>query len=279
MTRTAVRTTARTGSRAGRGRALLGAAAACGALALALVGAQPGSAAPAPDGPALKVDRTAGIRDGDIVSFGITGGPPKEYVWVEQCVARAGGGTACDENTGRQFRIYPDGTYQLSPKKLYALLDTPAGSADCRTATAADRCLLALTDNAGAVLTTVPLKFAPHAPLEAPPTLRATPNSALADGQSVKLSGQRYEPQYHIPVLECLAGATDTFACRPGSRPPATTDQGRIDQDLTVSAAFTTIDGRTADCRKDACELVAFASRYHGPATVRTPIGFAAAVR
>ncbi|WP_371656039.1 MULTISPECIES: neocarzinostatin apoprotein domain-containing protein [unclassified Streptomyces] len=270
MTRTASRT-----ARSRRRRAFLGAAAACGTFALALVGAQPGSAAPAPDGPTLKVDRTTGIRDGDIVSFQITGGPPKEYVWVEQCVAAPGGGTACDENTARQFRVYPDGTYQVSPKKLYTRLDTPAGPADCRAATAANRCLLALTDNAGAVLTTVPLRFLPLAPLEAPPTLRATPNSGLTDGQSVHLSGQRYEPQYHIPILECLAGATDTFACRPGGRPPATTDQGRIDQESTLSVAFTTIDGRAVDCRKDNCELVAFASRYHGPSTVRTPISFA----
>ncbi|GGP32280.1 neocarzinostatin apoprotein domain-containing protein [Streptomyces melanogenes] len=271
------RTTFRTASRSRRRRALLGVAAACGTLALALVGAQPGSAAPAPapDGPTLKVDRTTGIRDGDIVSFQITGGPPKEYVWVEQCVATSGGGTACDENTARQFRVYPDGTYQLSPKKLYARLDTPAGATDCRTATAANRCLLALTDNAGTVLTTVPLRFLPLAPLEAPPTLRATPNGGLTDGQSVHLGGQRYEPQYHIPILECLAGAADTFACRPGGRPPATTDQGRIDQDSTLSAAFTTIDGRTVDCREVNCELVAFASRYHGPSTVRTPISFA----
>ncbi|MFI1104892.1 neocarzinostatin apoprotein domain-containing protein [Streptomyces melanogenes] len=270
------RTTFRTAARSRRGRALLGAATACAAVSLALVGAQPGSAAstPAPDGPTLKVDRNTGIRDGDIVSFQITGGPPKEYVWVEQCVAASGGGTACDENTARQFRVHPDGTYQISPKKLYTRLATPAGPADCRTATAANRCLLALTDNAGTVLTTVPLRFLPLAPLEAPPTLRATPNSGLTDGQTVHLGGQRYEPQYHIPVLECLAGATDTFACRPGGRPPATTDQGRIDQDSTLSAAFTTIDGRAVDCREVNCELVAFASRYHGPSTVRTPISF-----
>ncbi|MBD0740916.1 neocarzinostatin apoprotein domain-containing protein [Streptomyces sp. CBMA152] len=268
MTRTALRTRRR--------RALFGAAAVCGTLALTLVGTQPSSAAPITGAaaPALTVNKTTGIRDGDIVSFGITGGPPKEYVRVEQCVATAEGGTACDENTGRQFRVYPDGTYQLSPKKLYARLDTPAGPADCRSATAAEQCLLALTDNAGAVLTTVPLRFRPHAPLEAPPTLHATPDSGLTDGQSVHVTGRRYEPQYHIPVLECLAGATDTFACRPGSRPPATTDDGRIDQDSTLSVAFTTIDGHAVDCRKDTCELIAFASRYHGPGTVRTPLSF-----
>ncbi|MFI6683840.1 neocarzinostatin apoprotein domain-containing protein [Streptomyces sp. NPDC050485] len=256
-------------------RAVTGVAATAGALALSLAGAQPGTADPAPAGPVLSVNRTTGLLDGDIVKFGIAGGPPKAYVWVEQCV-RTAAGTACDGGTGRQFRVYPDGTYQVSPKKLYAQLHTGAGDFDCRAPGSGYECRLALTDNAGAVLTTVPLTFRPHGRPEPAPTLRATPDTGLTDGRSVHLSGGGYEPQYHISILECLAGSADTFGCRPGSRPPATTDQGRINQDLTVSAAFTTIDGRTVDCRtKDACELIAFGSRVRGPATVHHPVSFA----
>ncbi|MEV8525202.1 neocarzinostatin apoprotein domain-containing protein [Streptomyces sp. NPDC052000] len=259
----------------GVGRVAAGVAATAGVLALSLAGAQPGTADTAATGPVLSVNRTTGLLDGDIVKFGIAGGPPKAYVWVEQCVATAAG-TVCDEDTGRQFRVYPDGTYQVSPKKLYTQLHTAAGDFDCRTPGAGNECRLALTDNAGAVLTTVPLGFRPHGRPEPAPTLRVTPDTGLTEGQTVHLSGQRYEPQYHIPVLECLAGSADTLGCRPGSRPPATTDQGRINQDLSVSASFTTIDGRAVDCRtKDVCELIAFGSRVHGPDAVRHPVSFA----
>ncbi|MFG3280590.1 neocarzinostatin apoprotein domain-containing protein [Streptomyces sp. NPDC048111] len=224
--------------------------------------------------PRLTVDRTTGLRDGDIVKFTIAGGPPRDYVWVKECGPSASA-TTCDDDTGRQFRVYPDGTYQLSPKKLYAQLSTTTGAFDCRTAAAANPCTLALTDNNGALLTTVPLRFAPHAPLEAPPTLRVNPDEGLVDGQAVQATGKGYEPQYHVLIMECVTGATDTFGCRPRSRPPATTDAGRVNETVTVSATFTAIDGRTIDCRTaHACELIVFGTRVRGPETVRHAIEF-----
>ncbi|MFE9410677.1 neocarzinostatin apoprotein domain-containing protein [Streptomyces sp. NPDC006704] len=225
-------------------------------------------------GPRLTVDRTTGLRDGDISTFTIAGGPPKAYVWVKECGPSASE-TTCDDDTGRQFRVYPDGTYQLSPKKLYAQLTTAAGPFDCRTASAANPCSLALTDNNGALLTTVPLRFAPGAPLEAPPTLGVTPDTGLVDGQTVRVTGKGYEVQYHPAVMECATGSTDTLGCRPRSRPPATSDTGRLDQTVTLSATFTAIDNRTIDCHAPgACELVVFGTRVRGPETVRHPLAF-----
>lgn len=240
---------------------------------------QPNSVERLPDGsgPRLDVGRTTGLLDGDIVTFGITGGPPKAYVWVKQCGPSASA-TTCDDATGRQFRVYPDGTYQQSPKKLYARLDTPAGSFDCRAAPAGKPCSLALTDNAGTVLTTVPLRFRPGGRPEAPPTLRVNPDTGLVDGQTVRATGKGYEPQYHSLVMECAAGSADTLGCRPRSRPPATDDSGRLDEQVTLSATFTSIDGRTVDCRaRGACELVVFGTRVRGPESVRHPLEFAPA--
>ncbi|MDJ0385176.1 neocarzinostatin apoprotein domain-containing protein [Streptomyces sp. G-G2] len=230
----------------------------------------PGAAA----APLLKVHDTTGLLDGDIVTFGITGGPPKAYVWVKQCGPSASA-TTCDDDTGRQFRVYPDGTYQLSPKKLYARLATAAGTVDCRTTPADDPCTLALTDNDGALLTTVPLRFRPKGPLEAPPTLHVDPDKGLVDGQSVRATGKGYEPRCHVLVMECATGSADTLGCRPRSRPPATSDTGRIDETVTLSATFTAIDGRGVDCRTGgACELVVFGSRVRGPDSVHHPLTF-----
>ncbi|MEU9012251.1 neocarzinostatin apoprotein domain-containing protein [Streptomyces sp. NPDC048479] len=254
--------------------AALGAGLGCGALLLSLMGAQPGWAEPAPAGPALTVDRTTGLLDGDIVNFRITGGPPKQYVWVKECGPSASV-TTCDDDTRRQFRVLPDGTYDVSPKKLYARLSTESGDVDCRTVARTNPCSLALTDNAGALLTTVPMSFRPHGPLEAAPTLWADPNRDLLHGQVVHVTGRGYEPQYHVSVLECVTGSTSTFGCRPGSRPPGTTDEGRMDREIAVSVSFTSIDGRTVDCRpRNSCELVAFASRVRGPETVRARLHF-----
>ncbi|MEU3500074.1 neocarzinostatin apoprotein domain-containing protein [Streptomyces hundungensis] len=224
--------------------------------------------------PELKVNRTTGLRDGDIVTFTIAGGPPRDYVWVKECGPSASV-TTCDDDTGRQFRVYPDGTYQLSPKKLYAQLATTAGPFNCRKAPSGNPCTLALTDNNGALLTTVPLRFAPHGPLEAPPTLNVTPDGGLVDGQAVRATGKGYEPQFHALVMECATGSADTFGCRPRSRPPATSDSGRLDETVTLSATFTAIDGRTIECRAaHACELVVFGTRVRGPETVRHPLTF-----
>ncbi|WP_328296666.1 neocarzinostatin apoprotein domain-containing protein [Streptomyces sp. NBC_00435] len=228
-------------------------------------------------GARLDVGRTTGLLDGDIVRFTVAGGPPKAYVWVKQCAPQASG-SVCDDATGRQFRVYPDGTYQLSPKKLYAQVDTPTGSFDCRTAPAARPCTLALTDNDGTVLTAVPLRFRPDGRPEAPPTLRVDPDQALMDGQTVHATGRGYEPQYHSLVMECAAGSADTLGCRPRSRPPATTDSGRLDERIVLSATFTAIDGRTVDCRaRGACELVVFGTRVRGPDAVRHRLEFAPA--
>lgn len=255
-------------------RAAVGAGLMCGGLLLSMVGAQPGSAEPAPAGPALKVSRTVGLLDGDIITVTISDGPPKQYVWVKECGPSASVAT-CDEETRRQYRVLPDGTYYPSPKKLYAQLSTAAGNVDCRTVAPSNPCSLALTDNDGALLTTVPLRFRPHGPLEAPPTLSATPDHDLLNGQTVHVSGRGYEPQYHVSVLECLTGSADTLGCRPGSRPPATTDEGVMDRDMAVSVTFTTIGGSTVDCRQAGrCELIAFASRVRGPDTVRARLSF-----
>ncbi|MBT2471733.1 hypothetical protein J7E97_28665 [Streptomyces sp. ISL-66] len=240
---------------------------------------QPNAVGRLPDGsgPRLDVGRTTGLLDGDIVTFGIAGGPPKAYVWVKQCGPSASA-TTCDDATGRRFRVYPDGSYQPSPKKLYAQLDTPEGHFDCRTAPAANPCSLALTDNDGAVLTTVPLRLRPDGRPEAPPTLRVKPGTGLLDGQTVRATGKGYEPQYHSLVMECAAGSADTLGCRPRSRPPATGDNGRLDEQVTLSATFTGIDGRTVDCRtRGACELVVFGTRVRGPESVRQPLEFAPA--
>ncbi|WP_330294484.1 neocarzinostatin apoprotein domain-containing protein [Streptomyces sp. NBC_00503] len=237
-------------------------------------------AAGAASSPRLDVRRTTGLLDGDVVKFSIAGGPAKAYVWVKQCAPSTTAATAatCDDATGRQFRVYPDGTYELSPKKLYARLETPAGSFDCRAAAAGRPCSLALTDNDGVVLTSVPLRFRPHGGPEAPPTLRVSPDSALVDGQTVRATGAGYEPQYHSLVMECAAGSTDTLGCRPRSRPPATDDGGRLDEQVFLSAAFTSIDGRAVDCRvAGGCELVVFGTRVRGPEWVRRALEFAPA--
>ncbi|MFJ9344713.1 neocarzinostatin apoprotein domain-containing protein [Streptomyces sp. NPDC101733] len=249
------------------------------ALALACVGVvtAPAAAQARPDavGPRLEVNRTTGLLDGDVVRFTLAGGPPKAYVWVQQCGPSASERT-CDEDTGRQFRVYPDGTYQLSPKKLYARLATADGDVDCRTSPSDDPCTLALTDNTGALLATVPLRFRPHGAPEPSPTLRVTPHRGLVDGQSVRVTGSGYEPQYHVVVMECAAGTTDPAGCRSRSRPPATSDAGRIDETLTLSATFTAHDGRAVDCRPaNACELVVFGTRVRGPASVRHRLSFA----
>ncbi|MEU8776817.1 neocarzinostatin apoprotein domain-containing protein [Streptomyces sp. NPDC048606] len=255
---------------------VLGRAGLVAALAAAgLAAGGPVSAEPA--APSLVVKRTAGLLDGDVVDFTVKGGPPKAYVWVELCAPDTVAG-ACDEDTGRQFRVLPDGTLPLSPKKLYAQLATGAGTYDCRTADAAHPCRLALTDNTGAVLTTVALRFRPGGALEAAPTVRVDPAEGLVDGQSVKVTGRGYEPRYHSVVLECVAGATEATGCRTRGRPPATTDQGRLDEELTLSVTFTTNDGRAVDCRvAPGCELVVFGTRVRGPRSVSHPLHFAPA--
>ncbi|MEV7419114.1 neocarzinostatin apoprotein domain-containing protein [Streptomyces sp. NPDC089919] len=247
------------------------------ALAGAGLAAGGAAAEAVPAAPQLIVHRTTGLLDGDIVDFSVKGGPPKAYVWVELCAADTEP-AACDEDTGRQFRVLPDGTLPVSPKKLYAQLATGAGTFDCRTATAEHPCRLALTDNTGAVLTTVPLRFRPHGALEAAPTLRVDPSEDLVDGQSVTVTGRGYEPQYHPVVMECVAGATDTTGCRSRGRPPATTDQGRLDETVALSAAFTAIDGSTVDCRvAPGCEVIVFGTRVRGPRSVSHPVDFAPA--
>ncbi|MEU4947946.1 neocarzinostatin apoprotein domain-containing protein [Streptomyces lavendulae] len=249
------------------------------ALVLALAGVGLGGtaqAAPvAPAAPQLLVKRTAGLLDGDVVGFTVKGGPPKAYVFVGLCAPDTVAG-ACDERTSRQFRVLPDGTLPEFPKKLYALLATGAGTFDCRSATAAHPCRLALTDITGAVLTTVPLAFRPHGELEAAPTFRVDPSQGLVDGQSVRATGRGYEPQFHSVVLECVAGSTEETACRTRGRPPVTTDQGRLDETVLVSATFDTNDGRTIDCRvAPGCELLVYGTRVRGPESLRHPLRFA----
>ncbi|MFK0202602.1 neocarzinostatin apoprotein domain-containing protein [Streptomyces lavendulae] len=244
-------------------------------MALAGSGVAVGGVAEAvPEVPRLVVDRTSGLHDGDIVTFSVQGGPPKAYVWGEMCAPDMVAG-ACDRDTARQFRVLPDGTLPPSPKKLYTRLETGAGTFDCRTATEAHPCRLALTDNSGAVLATVPLRFQPDGEPETASTVRVDPSEELVDGQSVRVTGRGYEPRYHSVVLECAAGSVEATGCRSRARPPATTDQGRLDETIDLSADFTANDGRTVDCRvAPGCEVVVLGTRVRGPRSVSYPLHF-----
>jgi hypothetical protein len=112
-----------------------------------------------------------------------------------------------------------------------------------------------------------------------PPALTATPDTKLADAQSIQVIGTGFSPNSQISIAECKAGATSQAGCDPGTLLETTSNgSGFFITQYTVSRLINTsaLNGTTesTDCAVDSCILGAGDSASLAAAAAVTPISF-----
>jgi acetyl esterase/lipase len=185
------------GSRPGPGRwarlrrAIGGAGVVAAVLAAPVDAVQPaGGAAPAAL-PTLTVTPADGLVDGETVraaGAGLSGWPV-----LVQCSADPHEIADCDWATVTHLELGAGGTFALD-HRVFALIHTEArGAIDCR---AAGGCVLLASSFSGADPlvdgASVPVAFDSAAPLLPTPAITLTPNTALLDGQQVRIDGRDF---------------------------------------------------------------------------------------
>lgn len=106
---------------------------------------------------------------------------------------------------------------------------------------------------------TVPLAFAPDAPLVPPSTLMVSPLTGLADGDLITISGEHFRPGDAVTTAICVDDTTfpGERCTDPGGFGGYDADgDGRIRQPYRATPVLTTMAGDRIDCRRDACVLI-----------------------
>ena len=176
--------------------------------------------------------------------------------YMLECRVPVAGRQDCDDFTAQGADVDVDGHVE-APYTVATILELPDGSThDCRTGD----CVLVVQDldDILAEAALVPLGFDPGGALLPLPTLDATPNTGLVDGDRIHVTGDGWEPQTFVSLLLCRAGADTIEDCgREDLGRLAWTGSGHIDEILAVRTVLHTYAGDRVDCRVDACAVVA----------------------
>lgn len=207
--------------------------------------------APLLDPPSLGADPASGLVDDQPVT--LTG---ERYVPDETSIAQCPVGFTdpeheCEFLSLALIRDFGDLDERV---RVHAVIRTDAGPVDCRSAA----CVFAAIGwGAGETLATTPVGLDPDGPLKPPASLTVTPNTGLVDGQTVVVDGAHFTRGEPGLVLQCPATARNENGCawRPHHFVYAH-DAGTFHFTMEVSAVID-VDGRTVDCRRQACMLLA----------------------
>lgn len=199
---------------------------------------------------------------------------PSVHVW--QCVADPAGADDCDIDTPVWAPVSTSGDLEVDVP-AFALIETRSrGTVDCREP---GSCIMAATNVSvfrPERTATAPVSFdADAAVLQ--PTLTVTPDSNLADSDTVTVTGSDFSASVtYLSLSICPAGASSLWNdCRPLSSVDMD-GTGRFSVDVAVLAAFGTATGNV-DCRSTAepCMLVAGAGEsVNSPRAARAALHF-----
>jgi hypothetical protein len=252
----------------------LGVLALAGGTAMLLAG--PDAAAPAPTAttavgpePGVRVGRTDGLADGQVVLVRGSGLPSGLEVLVTPCgteALEAGRFGSCDLDVAARTRTDDEGAFSVGyrvPRAIRVIGE----DLDC----AIDRCVLSVVRSGNTLveLAREPLSFLPDEPVR--PQLQALPRSDLSHRTPIRVRASGFDER--IRAQQCVRGVVIEGVdgwCDPVTVVRAVTVGGDADVVVTALRILVGPDGRLLDCLDPAlrCEL-----------EVRDDTGASAAVR
>jgi acetyl esterase/lipase len=271
------------------------------AVGLAGLGAaptDPARPAAALTAPALALDRSTDLVDGEQVTVTGSGFAPGAQVAVHQCRSGPVGPVDCDLGTVTTAEVDDAGGFRLR-QQVFVLMNDWSGPFDCRIAPG---CVLAagVGFDGGTSVVAAPVAFAAGAPLLSPPTVTVTPAGGLVDGGTVTVEGHGFvhrESRAIVPgpgaptvgLFQCGQGLEDPepgddpppparfLDCRPGPTQRVELDaDGSFRTEIPLSARVLGQIGEPFDCRtaEEPCLLVAAFGSVNAPGAARAELPF-----
>lgn len=229
--------------------------------------------------PTIAVEPTDDLVDGQTVAITASDFHPYDEFRVRLCSAER----VAEECEWAGY-VFSDENGEIAESvTVYAVLQTPTGDVDCRTA--AQPCELVVGNGSpGSPLAAhVPLHFDPDGPLKPAPEITVEPATNLPEEATVTVTGTGFIPGSDVGVMMCPAGTDADELCHyDGSAYVLADADGAISVELEVAATYHTIDWSEeeevpveVDCRAaPGCEVVA--QGYEGRAqVVRAALTFA----
>ncbi len=240
---------------------LVGALALAGGVAMLLAG--PDAAAPAPTAttsagpePGVRVGRTDGLADGQVVLVRGSGLPSGLEILVAPCGQEAledGRFGSCDLDVAARTTTDDEGAFSVGyrvPRSIRVIGE----DLDC----AVDACVLSIVRSGSTLveLAREPLSFLPDEPVR--PQLRALPRSDLSHRTPIRVRASGFDER--IRAQQCVRGVVIEGVdgwCDPVTSVRAATVAGEADVVLTALRILVGPDGRLLDCLDPAlrCEL------------------------
>jgi predicted esterase len=274
-------------------------AVAVGLAGLVLAPTDGASPAAAQTPPALEVDQTTDLVDGQQVTVTGTGFAPGAEVAVRQCRSAPVGPVDCDLGTVSIAEVDDTGGFRVT-HQVFVLMNDWAGPVDCRIAPG---CVLAagVGFDGGTSVVAEPIAFAAGAPLLLPPTVTVTPAGGLVDGGTVTVEGHGFVHRESRAILhgpgaptvglfQCGQGLEDPepgedpppparfLDCRPGPTQGVELDEdGSFRTQIPLSARLLGEGGgELFDCRtaEEPCLLVATLGSVHAPGAAQAELRF-----
>ncbi|MDD9369943.1 MAG: neocarzinostatin apoprotein domain-containing protein, partial [Acidimicrobiales bacterium] len=231
-----------------------------------------------PDGPlapppAASIAPTEALTDVQVVNVTASGLVWSSDVLLIQCRAAAALGQGdCDGDTATSLPVGDDGSL-ATPFRVSAQIAVAGEVIDCRTPGA---CVLVASADylrSAEKQAVVPLAFDPDAEIVLP-TLTATPDTDLVDGQTVTVAGQGFAADW-VFVSMCAPEATTYDDCLGGDSYADVGPTGEFSVETEVSTIVPTATGEI-DCRTSAepCLLVATSGSISSVRAARVELHF-----
>lgn len=209
------------------------------------------SAGPLP--PAIVVNPSTMLVDGESVEVTGSGFPAGVVVFMVQCLSGAGqAGCAL----GYQVAATTDAGGEFATTFIVSrLLRIDGAGTDCATPGA---CIIGagVPPDGSAGSADAEIQFDPSIPLPPPPKLQVTPDRGLVEGQAVTASGTGFPDALQVGVVQCAAPALGAEDCLVDEVVYATvTGGGTFSTPIVVHRRLATPNG-TVDCANPgACVL------------------------
>ena len=168
---------------------------------------------PLPSGSLTVTPNTDLVQFQSVVVSG-TGFNPSGGAQILECTSDATSFQDCNENVAGFAPVTPAGTFSI-PFSVRRILHLTSGDVDCAGSPGACS-LFASSYGSTSVVAHEALDFDASVPAPPPPTITATPDTALVQGQSITVTGSNFPPGAQVGLGECTTGGGTGGACGVG---------------------------------------------------------------
>jgi Neocarzinostatin family len=212
--------------------------------------------------PAVSVTPSTDLVDGQEVVVRGSGYTASSSLGVIQCKAPADGFDDCSSQTARSFSANGSGGFQF-PYEVTRILEFGNGvEHDCAVP---DSCFLVSVYIHGFQgRAAAPLQF------RSEPAVSAWPDTNLADGQDIQISGYGYAPSSSLGIVQCPTGAESIDRCDGRTADSFSADHlGNYVRRMVVYKVIQDAHGVVTDCSvPDACVVASvYIHGFQGLAT------------